>query len=176
MSILTKAFGIIKESLESAIYIKEDNTTHFLVDMFHSHTSQTKREQILATFATPKSPLRCVLATVAFGLGIDVRDVRRVVHWGPSNDLLSYWQEVGRCARDGLPGKAHMYLYPGSVNTAYIKPCMLSLVDCNKQKRCLRKRVLEHLFVKGTNESVTPDVCIMASCCSVCDGNRVTDK
>ena len=157
-------------------FADEEKTTHLLVDMFHSHTSPRKKAEILATFATPKSPLRCVLATVAFGLGIDIGDVRHVVHWGPSEDLLSYWQEVGRCARDGLPGKAHMYIYPGSVIKGYIKPCMLSLVDQYRQKRCLRKRVLEHLVVKGTNQSVTHDVCMMPGCCSVCDNMETTLK
>ncbi len=35
------------------------------------------------------------------GMGIKVEDIDMVFHWDPSKNILAYWQEVGRCARDG---------------------------------------------------------------------------
>jgi len=47
---------------------------------------------------------RCLISTVAFGMGVQIGNVEEVIHWGVAKDLLSYWQEAGRCARDGRPG------------------------------------------------------------------------
>ncbi len=50
------------------------------------------------------------MATVAFGMGLDCPNVRRIIHWGPSTDVEQYVQETGRAGRDGLPVVAILYL------------------------------------------------------------------
>jgi superfamily II DNA helicase RecQ len=41
----------------------------------------------------------------AFGMGIDKPDIRTIVNYGPTKNVEAYFQQSGRCARDGLPGK-----------------------------------------------------------------------
>ena len=48
-----------------------------------------------------QNKLIVVIATIAFGMGVNAPDIVRVVHWGPSQNVLNFWQEVGRRARGG---------------------------------------------------------------------------
>ena len=63
-------------------------------------------EKVMASFKTPGSKLRIVIATIAFAVGVDCPDIRQVLHYGPPNLVEEYIQDTGRAGRDGLPSKA----------------------------------------------------------------------
>ena len=72
-----------------------------MVDMFHSAGTKALKERVLKSFSTVGGKLRIVIATTAFGLGVDVPDIYQIIYWGPPDDLESYVQETERGARDG---------------------------------------------------------------------------
>ena len=66
-----------------------------LVDMYLSYTEEAVKDEIVRLFSI-QSSLRVVVATMAFGLGVDCPDVRQVVVYGLPSVLESFVQETGR--------------------------------------------------------------------------------
>ena len=71
-----------------------------IVDMFTSVTDPSHKTEILCLFKE-SSNLRVIVATIAFGMGIDCTEIRRIIHVGLPDDVSSYIQETGRAGRDG---------------------------------------------------------------------------
>ena len=71
-----------------------------LVDMYTNVTDKHHKDIIIELFTRP-SQLRVIIATIAFGLGVNCPDVRQIVHVGMPEDVESYIQETGRAGRDG---------------------------------------------------------------------------
>ena len=67
---------------------------------YHADLDSETRKQNQEAFI--KSDIRVIVATIAFGMGIDKEDVRFVLHSGLPNEPESYYQEIGRAGRDGL--------------------------------------------------------------------------
>ena len=63
-----------------------DNSRYRLGDMYTACTRKDVKEEILSSFPKKNSKLRIIVATVAFGMGLDCPDVRRIIHWGPPED------------------------------------------------------------------------------------------
>jgi ATP-dependent DNA helicase RecQ len=78
---------------------------------YHASKSVSERQDAQRAFLT--GAVRMVVATIAFGMGIDKKDVRAVLHWGPSKSIEAYYQESGRGGRDGLPCNAILWVSRG---------------------------------------------------------------
>jgi ATP-dependent DNA helicase RecQ len=77
---------------------------------YHAGLATEQRTAIQDAFMTGNLPV--VVATNAFGMGIDRQDVRQVIHYALPGSLESYYQEAGRGGRDGLKANATLLYHP----------------------------------------------------------------
>ncbi len=83
---------------------------------YHAGLAPQERDRIQQEWMS--GTIRCVVATNAFGMGIDKPDVRSVVHLESPPDLESYYQEAGRGGRDGKTAHAFLLVGPGDEERA----------------------------------------------------------
>ena len=129
-----------------------------VVDVYTHCTHETVKNKIIAQFTKP-SPLRVVIATVAFGMGINCPDVRHVIHWGVPTDVEMYVQESGRAGRDGKLSCAVILKNPVDLDKRYATQEMIDY--CTNKSICRRKI----LFQDFQECFFTPCGC---KCCNIC--------
>lgn len=82
----------------------------WVAESYHAGLSGSERRRVQNNFMCGE--LRIVVATVAFGMGLDKSDVRGIIHYNMPKSFESYVQEIGRAGRDGEPAHCHLFLDP----------------------------------------------------------------
>jgi len=95
------------KGVEEFAYMLKSILGNDFVGLYHAKLSMNHRDETHNQFLTGEVPI--IVATVAFGMGIDKPDVRRVVHFGPPKTFEAYVQQIGRAGRDGLKSYCTLY-------------------------------------------------------------------
>ena len=139
---------------------------------YHAGMSQEDRVDIQDKFL--KDQVDIVVATVAFGMGINKSNVRFVVHYDIPKSIESYYQETGRAGRDGLDAEAYMLFDPADIGRVrhlieQSEPGPQQQVEFHKlhtmaafaEAQTCRRQVLLHYFDESASEPCgNCDICL----------------
>ena len=171
---------------EGAYTESRTGTRNRRVAVYHAEVPDKYQMYYLEEFKKPDSSIRILVCTVAFGMGVSIPDVDFVIHWGVPRSILCYWQEVGRCARDGRRGTAIFYVVRAT-KTHHPKCDSEMLQFCAKleqQSECVRLTIMralhlpemgdreleEMISTKHCTENCSQCKCTKCQCCNVCKG------
>ena len=134
-----------------------------LFAQFHGPQTKQMKEEILKQLCSKKSTVRVVFATVAMDMGVDIPNIRQVIHIGPPCNVKAYFQETGRAGRDGKPARAFLYYNNRNIakNRVGMQDDMREFCS-NDQNQCLR-----HLLLKALEYNYDVPVKPLHLCCSV---------
>ncbi len=118
-----------------------------LAGAYHAGLPDKERERVQDAFL--KDEIRIVVATVAFGMGIDKSNVRFVVHYDLPRNIERYYQETGRSGRDGLPAEALLLFGYGDIAVAR------SLIETGNNADQVRIELHKLQAMVGFGEAVT---------------------
>lgn len=149
-----------------------------LFEMFHLKTDEEVKDNICSNYQNPDGNIRVVLSSTSFSMGLDVKGVDYVIHYGPANDIDEYVQETGRAGRD-FTRKCHAILikHKRCLNNQNISKEMKDYV---KKNSCRRNSILQ-FFGFSTLETYPTheccDVCLACCKCSCsCVGKHTCDS
>ena len=137
-----------------------------LLTMYTRASTDEMKSSIMSIFSLENSSLRLVIATTSFSMGIDIPDIREVIHWGPPNDLEQYAQEIGRAGRDGKDSLAVLMFDKAS---RYTKQGMRLYAACKDE--CRRKNLFSN-FIQYEHDDNPQckccDICELVCDCTIC--------
>ena len=135
--------------------------------MYHTNTEKNVQEEIIQSFGVDDGIIRVLIATIAYGMGVDCKGVYNTIIFGHPADVDDYVQMAGRIGRDGKASRAITVQYPGGSAGRTTSEDMKAFL---KGDRC-RREIIREVFDTVTRGDISPQ-----NCCDVCSQNHLCEE
>ncbi len=157
----------------------------FSVLPYHAGLTDVQRTKNQHSFVIDK--VKIIVATVAFGMGIDKPNVRFVIHYDLPKSIEQYYQEIGRAGRDRLASRALLlYSYSDTRKIKYFfdekvgedlaaaEEQLMAMVNYADNRSCRRESLLAYFGERYVAPIVSTDKA--SSCCDICSRGKIEAK
>ena len=134
------------------------SSANIIIGMYHHNTLKKHQERVLDSLFHESGVCRVVFASTALGMGVNIKDIRMVVHYGPPMHMVDFVQEMGRAGRDLQPAKA-VLIYHGGHLRKYDK---VIKKYARSEDTCLRQIILNEF------DETESDLINSHNCCTIC--------
>lgn len=138
-----------------------------LLSMYTRASRDEMKSSIMTSFSKGDGTLRLIIATTSFSMGIDIPDVRQVIHWSPPSDVEQYIQEIGRAGRDRNDSSAILLFdKPNRFTQKSMREYAENKTECRRLN--LFSHFIKYEHVDDIRKCKCCDICELSCECTTC--------